>query len=477
LLNFTVALAPIVLVIALLVLRVSPTRAALAALATAVIGTWLAFPLSSPAAAEVGTAMGPTTLTVIFILLGGVGLTEVSARSGGQAVISRWLRATETSGDRLTTLLLIALGVTPFMESVTGFGLGVVITAPLLVGFGLSPARAVVTGTLGLVLVPWGSLGPGTLVAAELGQVDFTGLGVWSAVLSLPVLVINAALIIGLNQRRIGWGQAGFVVLLLLGEWLVLIAANYFFGPPLAGVLASGWVIAVTLWRLRRGGPLPSTWRLGRALLPYAILVGGLVLSNLAVALARGSGKIATNPALWLNLTVLITVLLLRWPRRMLHEVWPVVWGRWQSVALVTLLYMLLGSLMSANGMAEQLASTAASLGGGFTLLVPLIGALGGYLTGSNTGAAAMFSTATVTAANQLGSSPLILLAGQNVAGSVAIIASPPRVAFAVSVTYPPGQTLPASGQRQLLGAVGLLVVVLAALLPWVAALAPGFGG
>ena len=34
-LNFTVALAPIVLVIALLVLRVSPTRAALAALATA----------------------------------------------------------------------------------------------------------------------------------------------------------------------------------------------------------------------------------------------------------------------------------------------------------------------------------------------------------------------------------------------------------------------------------------------------------
>src|SRR5699024_11405790 len=47
--------------------------------------------------------------------------------------------------DQLTIIVLIAYGVTPFMESVTGFGLGVVITAPLLIHLGLTPARAVTT--------------------------------------------------------------------------------------------------------------------------------------------------------------------------------------------------------------------------------------------------------------------------------------------------------------------------------------------
>ena len=62
---------------------------------------------------------------------------------------------------------------------------------PLLVRIGLTPVRAVVAGLLGLVLVPWGSLGPGTLVAAQLGGEDVTELGYRSAVLSLPVLVVS----------------------------------------------------------------------------------------------------------------------------------------------------------------------------------------------------------------------------------------------------------------------------------------------
>lgn len=471
------ALAPIILVIALLVLRVSPVRAALTALAAAIVGTWWFFPLQANALAEVVHAMGPTTLTVVFILLGGVALTELTERSGGQRVLSHWLRATEDSGDRLTTLLLISLGVTPFMESVTGFGLGVVITAPLLVGLGLSRLKAVVTGMLGLVLVPWGSLGPGTLVAAELGQVDFTALGVWSAALSLPVLVLNAALIVGLNHRRITLGQAGFVALLVLSEWLVLIGANYVLGPPLAGVLASGWVIMLSLARVRRRGRLPVAPGLAAALVPYAVLVAGLLVSNVVVALAGADGQLATNPAVWLNLTVLFTVLWLRWPATRIRGAWSAIWMRWQTVAVVTLLYMLLGSLMSANGMADRLAATAAQLGSGFVMLVPVVGALGGYLTGSNTGAAAMFSTATVSAAGQLGTSKLILLAGQNVAGSVAIIASPPRVAFAVSAVYPPGQELPAAGYRTLLSALGAVVLALSLSMPWLAALAASFGG
>lgn len=75
----------------------------------------------------------------------------------------------------------------------------------------------------------------------------------------------------------------------------------------------------------------------------------------------------------------------------------------------------------------------------------PDAGVFGGYLTGSNTGAAAMYSGATTTAAAHLGADPLIAVAGQNVAGSFAIIASPPRIALAVGVALGAGEQLPGS--------------------------------
>lgn len=476
LLPFLIALAPILVVIVLLLRRVPAAWAALAALAVAVLGTWLAFPLSAQPSAEVAATMGPTTVTVVFILLGGVALAEITGRSGAQDVIAWWLRNTVRENDQLTTLLLVVFGVTPFMESVTGFGLGVVITAPLLVGLGLKPVKAVVTGMLGLVLVPWGSLGPGTLIASELGQVDFTGIGVWSALLSLPVLLINAALVIGLNHGRPRAREAGVALMLLLGQWAVLILSNLLFGPPAAGVLASLAVILLALGRLRAGGPLPpAPVGFAGALLPYAVLVAGLLGATVVLAVTGWESRLPANPGLWLNLAVIITLLLQRWSWSKLRPMLRSIWRRWQSVALVTLLYLALGTLMSANGMTAQLASTAASLGGPFVMLVPLIGALGGYFTGSNTGAAAMFSSATATAAHQLGLNALVVLSAQNVAGSVAIIASPPRMAFAAAVVLEPGGRLPARTHGTLLGAVGGSVVLLAVAMPWLSILEPGF--
>src|SRR5699024_10032871 len=147
-----------------------------------------------PGAAEVSDAtwqLGPLVIEVAFILLGGVTLSVVLSRTGAQDVIVDWLVRTDAGPDRVVTILLLVFGLTPFMESVTGFGLGVVITAPLRVRIVLTPVRAVVAGLRGLVLVPWGSLGPGTLVAAQLGGEDVTELGYRSAVLSLPVLVVS----------------------------------------------------------------------------------------------------------------------------------------------------------------------------------------------------------------------------------------------------------------------------------------------
>lgn len=69
--------------------------------------------------------------------------------------------------------------------------------------------------------------------------------------------------------------------------------------------------------------------------------------------------------------------------------------------------------------------------------------------------------TGILAAATGLGADPMIALAGQNVGGSFAIIASPPRIALAVGVSLPPGERIPRGAVVFLLGAVAAATVVL----------------
>lgn len=466
--RLVVAIAPIAIVLLLLVVRLSPLWAGVVGLLAAVAGAVTVFPVSAATSAATMTRLGPTVIEVALILLGGIGLAHLMDRSGAQDTLARWLERAESGADRIVPLLLLIFGMTPFMESVTGFGLGVVITAPLLIRQGLAPVQAVLTGLLGLVLIPWGSLAPGTLVAAQLGGQDFRLLGIWSAVLTLPVLIVSMAAVLMLitsrpRLRELALG-AGLVVL----QWLCLIAANVALGPPLAGVLASGAVIAGLLAYTRiTKGPLPPVTRaLRRAITPYLILVAGILSTTLVLALTGDPPGYVwiNNPAMWLLLTVGTSLILLGVPRRE----WPAtarrVVLRWLPVAGSAVVFMVLGIVMAAAGMAEHLAMKAAGIGPGFVGMIPAIGAFGGYLTGSNTGAAAMFSAAVTTAAAGLGVSPLIALAGQNVAGSIAIIISPPRVALAVAVALRPGAKLPARAMSVLFAVVATVAVMLGGL-------------
>jgi len=467
-LELLAALAPIVVALALLALRVPSLWAGSAGLVAALLGAATVFTPTADTVRDTAAQMGPTVLVVALIILGGLGLAEAMARSGGQDAIATWLARTETGSDRTASLLLLVFGLTPFMESVTGFGIGVVITAPLLIRHGLTPVKAVTAGLLGLVSVPWGSLAPGTLVASQLAGQDFQTLGVWSAVLSLPVLVVSMALVLafateGLRLRHLVLA-AGIVAV----HWAGLLGASVVVGPPLTGVLAAALTIGALLVYLRIArGPLPPVnATLARALAPYVVLTAGILITTGVLALAdhaRGWGWIS-SPALWLVLAAGIAPMVLGIRSADRAGMVSRVLRGWATAGGTAVVFLLVGIVMAATGMAEYLAVTAAGMGSGFVALIPAVGALGGYLTGSNTGAAAMFSTATTTAASGLGASPMVALAAQNVTGSYAIIASPPRVALATAVALPGGASLPGRATMVLLGALGIVVVILAGL-------------
>lgn len=429
--------APILLVIGLLVLKVRAASAALIAVIAAVIVSMAWFPTDRATAIETGQTLGPLMLEVTLIILGGVLLAVVLTVSGAQTTIARWLA--DACPGRSRVVLLISLGVTPFAESVTGFGLGVIVGIPLLRHIGLSRMKSAVVALLGLVLAPWGALAPGTLIAAELGGVDFVGVGVWSAVFTLPVLLIaTAAILVIALGRAAALRSIPDALLAVAALWLALIAANIWLGPPLAGVAASIVTILLLLGVARIGqrNPLSADRTLGRAVLPYGLLVLGLLTTSLLDrTLSLGvAGRILASPALWLLITGALAFPLLRVRR---DQVPSVVWSsarRGAPVALTTMLFLLLGGVMAASGTSLYLAQAAAQLGSGYLLFIPVVGAIGGYITGSNSGASAMFSASTAQAALTIGSDPLIAVAAQNVGASAAVMASPPRVALAISV-------------------------------------------
>lgn len=458
------AAAPLVAAV-LLLARVSPVLASLAALATG-MAALLAFPtpLGELLGAEADALV--TGLEVVLIVLGGVLLFELMAAGGAHDRLGAWVA--RLSSDPGRRVLAVALAVTPFAESVTGFGVGVIVAAPLLRQMGLDARRAAVVALLGLVAVPWGALAPGTLVAARLGGVPVDPLGVASAVLSGPVFLVCgfAALWVATGVRA-ALARTPDLLVVAAALWAGVWTANRLVGTPLAGALgaavAFAAVLALVALRERHAPPALDRPTL-RALAPYGLLVALLLASRTAGALLEPegvAGAVLLSPATWLGVTALATPALVGGASGARHAIRTAL-ERWRPVAVTTVAFLLLGGLMTAAGMASALAGAGAGLGRGYLVLAPWIGGLGGFLTGSNAGANAMFAAPQAEAARALGYPLETLLAAQNVSASLLTMASAPRVALVVALLGLEGQ---GGVLRPVLLADAAVLVILGAIL------------
>ncbi|WP_171167713.1 L-lactate permease [Streptomyces sp. I05A-00742] len=448
--NAALATLPVLVTLVLLALGVRALYASLAALATALVLTATAFRTSPAELGDAHLHMLPTVVELAAILFGGILLSELMTRTGAQSRMGEWIGSACSSPGR--AVLLVMLGVTPFAESLTGFGIGVIVAIPLLRQLGLPPARAAVIGLLGLVTVPWGSLAPGSLVAAELGDVDFQRLGIDSALLSAPVFLIcgAAALVVALGARR-ALAASGDLAVAVIALWATVWAVNTFIGVPLAGVLGGlvtmAVLLLVSLLRERNGGsPRESV---ARTLSPYGFLVAGLLVSRLVLETAgitEGWWTVVAGPAGWLPLTAVLTPRLLGAREPVLGGAARAALGRWWQVTLTTVVFLVLGTLLTVTGMSREIAEACATIGASYLVLAPWIGAVGGFLAGSNTGANAMFAASQAETAAALDHSAAHLVAVQNVSAALASGASSARVVLAAQLAEnAPG---PSSGPR-----------------------------
>jgi lactate permease len=271
------ALPILLLVILILGFSWSAARAGPAGWLAAAVVAWVRFGAGVDVLAVAQAKAFFVALDVLLIVWAAYFLYRVVDEAGGVATLAAALP--RLTADRGMQALLIAWAFASFLQGVGGFGVPVVVTAPILLGLGFNPLVAVVAPSLGHAWsVTFGSLG--SSFQALTGASGIPG----------PVMVAQSAILLGLACLACGW-----MVLHVAGgrrRWLptvavmglAMAAAQYGlavsgawhiagFGGGFAG-LAVGFVIA-------RGSPRAGeaasravpTRQLGQALLAYFLLI------------------------------------------------------------------------------------------------------------------------------------------------------------------------------------------------------------
>lgn len=463
--SFLLAVAPLaLLIILILMMNVAVHYAVpITLLVTWCIAGWH-FGLSLQAlsmASLYGATKGlwPIVL-VIFAAIYGYNLMLAN---GSMAIIKQALAA--ISDDKRIQVLIIAWGFGGFLEAVAGYGTAVAIPVGILIALGITPLKAAVVSLIAnSVPTAFGAVGIPVIMLAEQ-----TGLAVQT--LSTHIIVQLAAFTILLPfvlVAIIGGGikaiRGVFLITLCCGIASLLpqyIVAHYLGAelPAFAGSLG-GLITTIILARYRKSGHNTQSVALPvlfKASLIYLFTFIFIVLcSPLFPAIKQTLGEVSSQllfpltptETLQLKIEWLITpgVLILlasllgaaiqgSQPQQMLSLMITTFLQLKKSIIAI-LAIVAMATVMDKSGMITVIATTlVATTGVGYVFISPVIGALGTFVTGSDTNANVLFGKLQATAAHQLGIDPHALAAANTAGATGGKMISPQSIAIAVSAS------------------------------------------
>ncbi|QDK32187.1 L-lactate permease [Sphingomonas sp. IC081] len=455
------AILPIALLVVLMTgLRWSAAAAGSLAAVIAAIVAVVGFQFGETPADLAGPVLeaGFTAATILWIIFPALSIHEYQTRIGATAVIGEWLAS--ISRDPAATALLLGWFFAMFLEGASGFGTPIAIVAPMLVALGVPPARAVLVALLGHVAgVSFGAVGAPMVPLLEAGLFD-------ARRLSLEILVLHACLGWMFAQLVVTYAIGGGAQGLFAGRATVaarrtaLMAAVCFFAaaalvaalagaelPTLGGALLGGGLFAAWL-RRGSGGTLrsgPAGREVVIAGLPYVVLVALILVSRLVPPLqaalrtcriewsyGHGFGEVMLplyHPGTMLLLAFLCTALAHRAAPRQVGASMLAALRRLPQVGIALVAVLTLARFMVHGGMIDALAVGATTLfGRAWPLAVPLVGALGSFVTGSGTASNIIFANFQIAAADAVRLPHGLALAGQSVGAAVGNIMAPHNI-------------------------------------------------
>lgn len=437
--------------------RLPAHRVAIASAATSAILAWAGWHATTPLLGLAAFEGAVTALVpILWVILSAVFIFLVCTETKSINTFRHFISG--VTPDRSIQVVLIAFCLGGFLEAVAGFGSAVAVPAGMLIVLGVQPVRAVVICLVAnSVPVAFGALGIPLLALVNVTGLDVVVLTRHVAVqLSVFAVLVPAVLVIMANG---GWRGAGRPLIEALFIGLVFSAAQllvaWFSGPELVAV--GGSLISLFAYvgcrrcLVKRMATLrpPDEPSLFTATLPFLCLLILVLATRLTplkalqekpFVLALGSGghrmhlDLLTTPGTLLMISGFIGALAggltFRRSVRLVGEAALKI----RRTAVVVISILVLAKVMTFSGMIASVARMlAGAVGGFFPLLSPWLGALGTFVTGSDTSSNILLGSLQKQTALNTGYDPAWLSAANTSGATAGKMISPQSISVGAS--------------------------------------------
>ena len=426
-----------VVIVAVLWLRRSGLAAAGMALAAA-LALWLAGVFAPVEMLALPHAVADGLLLcglVGSVIVPGLLYVEVARRIGSLEAISRVIGAMGLDPPRGAIVIVTGVGV--LLESLTGFGVSLLVTVPLLFAL-YSRERTIGLALIGMSLMPWGALSVSALLGAELAGLPVDVLAaafLWTSGPVAFVLPFVCLLFVpGASAGTVAFaGMAGAA--LTAGSALT----NWAVGVEVAGVgggLAVLVLAAVAapdrrrVWRAASAAPLGLIALLILAVVAQKLLVPVLADAGFAPVISTGRVSVTVTSSPGIALLAVGLAGLLLWQRTvrrngselLLRHVARRAWRALLTIAVFLTMARLLvetGGIGALSGQLAEAGEVAA------VAIVSGLAGVGAYVTGSAVPAAALFMPSAAATGQSFGLLPLFAALQHSAAGHTAMASLP----------------------------------------------------
>jgi len=463
-LKFLLSMIPIIwLVIALCVLKMQGWKACGIAVLLAMLTAAACFSMSfSNALSAVLEGCLNALWPICMVIISALFVYQLTLKTGAMESIKNMLSG--VSSDPLIILLIIGWGFGNFMEGMAGFGTAVAIPAGILVAMGYDPIRTVIAClVVNSTPTAFGSVGvPTATMAAVTG---LNALAISRDIVRIQFLLTFIApfmmVMISEGSCRVWKRMWPFCLLASLSFILPQYAAAAWVGPELPNIIGSVacmlCMIIASLQMEKKKNPEVSV--LGgitvqsalRAWAPFLLIFLILLLTSSLVPavhtpLAAVSTKVqvyagdhpGTLTFAWLDCPG-VKIMLAGILGGLIQQA---SWNTILSVLAKTLKDNLktifticsvlsVAKIMGYSGMISAIAALLVALTGSFyPAISPLIGMIGGFVTGSGTSTAVLFGSLQTQTAEAISVSPEWLAAANMMGGGIGKMISPQGIAI-----------------------------------------------
>ena len=467
-LMFFLALIPIIiLIIGLGALKIPAHKICPIALIITIVLSILSWKMSirdSLTAVLEGVALGIWPIMVVIVAA--VFTYNLVVHTKAMDVIKSML--TDVSDDKRILVLILAWGFGGFLEAVAGFGTAVAIPVGIMAALGFNPFFAcVICLVANTTPTAFGAIGLPVITLSNVSGVPIEPLSYYVVIQLFLFVVLIPFVLVALTEKSLKGIKGVFGITLASGLsfGIVQVLVAKYLGPELPAVLGSIVSLLVTIFIAKKfykkSENLKNEEKIElkkvlRAFSPFILILVIIIgVSPLFPSLYDKLSEIKTSVNIytgvgakpytfvWITtpgVLILIAAFIGGFIQKASFKEMIEILGktmRQMSKSTITILSIIaLAKVMGYSGMVASIATVLVMVTGSFyAFIAPFIGALGTFVTGSDTSANVLFGELQAQAANSLGISPAWLTAANTCGATAGKMISPQSIAVATAAT------------------------------------------